>query len=327
MTGSAALDVQRAMGTIAAGRALPLGGRSVNSSYLVVHGRRQFSVKVHCVDQSSKLSRQRIELVDVILRDVPWYPRIVDVGVHGSGPAQLVVIRRFAPGTPSECAPKDLIHLVSVLEQLAALGDGLAIAEHLVGDYAVPWLSSCDRERQMLGRSATGEFAGLARTVDEHVNSLVSSASRLTRAGGVVVYHGDLHCRNLVLGRRERLTVIDWDEAGFSNRPADVAKALWLACRKERGDFALDPTALRDFLTRIHASLRFPYARVADVARLGAIWFLPRHGHVTQLRQRDEGLAQWYLGWVGRFWSRFAENLDLVAVEAARLQRETGLQS
>lgn len=86
------------------------------------------------------------------------------------------------------------------------------------------------------------------------------------------------------------------------------------------GDFALDPKATGLFLGRLHARLDIPYSDARDLALLGALWFLPRHGHVTLLGRRDASLGTWYLGWVLRFWTRFRGNLDLVAKIASELE-------
>jgi aminoglycoside phosphotransferase (APT) family kinase protein len=157
--------------------------------------------------------------------------------------------------------------------------------------------------------------------MDAHGDALLQGAARLTDPERVVVHHGDLHGRNLIVDGPSALTVIDWDEAGFSHRPSDAGKALWLSCRRERGDFALDPHAVRRFLHRAHARLSLPLADAVDLARVGALWFLPRHGHVSLLRQRDADMALWYLSWVSRFWSGIRENLALVADTAERLDR------
>jgi Ser/Thr protein kinase RdoA (MazF antagonist) len=174
------------------------------------------------------------------------------------------------------------------------------------------WLSGWDAERARSGTVLTGAWTPLADAMDEHGAALRASAARLTR-DGVVVHHGDLHGRNLILGHDRRCTVIDWDEAGFSRRPADAAKALWMSCRRERGDFALDPAAVRAFLRHT----RFPAADAVDLGRLGALWFLPRSRHVTLLARRDATFPEWYLGWVSRFWARLRPNLDLIAETAA----------
>lgn len=57
------------------GRARELDGRGVNSSYRLMDGGRQLSVKVHCPDRSSDVERRRIQGVDVALRGTDWYPR------------------------------------------------------------------------------------------------------------------------------------------------------------------------------------------------------------------------------------------------------------
>ena len=198
-----------------------------------------------------------------------------------------------------------------MLGDLAARGANVRVAEELITDYASAWLADGAGERTRADRILAGDFPPLARWLDEHLANLLTSAARLTSANHVVVHHGDLHGRNLIVGPSGRCTVIDWDESGFSRRPADTAKALWLSCRRGRGDFELSPSAVRRFLCRV------PGTDAGDLARLGALWFLPTHRHVMLLGQRDAALVPWYLGWVSRFWNRLRTNLDVIA-EAER---------
>ncbi|MEU8685618.1 phosphotransferase [Streptomyces sp. NPDC048611] len=325
--GSARLTVPHAVGLVASGAARALEGRGLNTSYQVAHGARTFSVKVHCAERSSEAEYRRILRVDEVLRGADWYPPLLGIGHDGTGPRRLVVIRPWAPGVPSDDARERIGEVVGVLAELAARGAGTGTetvaGEELVGDYASPWVAGAGEERALVGPLLTGTWQGLARAMDEHLGELRDAARRLTRTDALLVHHGDLHGRNLISGGGRGggrpLTVIDWDEAGFSRRPADAGKALWLSCRAGRGDFELDPAALRHFLTQLHTRLPVPYASAGDLARLGALWFLPRHGHVTLLGRRDARLGPWYLGWVARFWARFRRNLDLVTRTAAAL--------
>ncbi|MGW3012875.1 phosphotransferase [Streptomyces sp. NPDC001219] len=316
------------MGLVTAGAARALEGRGLNASYRVAHGARTFSVKVHCAERSSEAEYRRILRVDEVLRGADWYPPLLGIGHDGTGPRRMVVIRPYAPGVPSDDARERIGEVVGVLAELAARGAGAGTGaergagEDLVGDYASPWVAEAGQERALVGPLLTGAWQGLARAMDEHLGELRDAARRLTRADALLVHHGDLHGRNLISGGGQPLTVIDWDEAGFSRRPADAGKALWLSCRAGRGDFVLDPAALRRFLTQLHRRLPVPYASAGDLARLGALWFLPRHGHVTLLARRDAGLGPWYLGWVARFWARFRQNLDLVTRTAAALDAD-----
>lgn len=319
MIGTSGLNVHRALDIINSGGAETLDGRGVNTSYKVSDDGQEFSVKIHCAFQSSILHRRKILRVDGLLSGAPWYPPLIDIGFHSTGRSRLVVIRPFASGTATVDVRIDVDRLVGVLGEMAALGDGLDVSAELVGDYASPWISCREQERGMLEWVMTEDYAQLFQTVDDHLDDLLSSAVRLTHPTDVAVYHGDLHGRNLIFDGPSRFAVIDWDEAGFSSRPADVAKALWLSCRKERNNFDLDLIALRHFLELMHARLGTSYSTVGEVAKLGAIWFLPRRDHIMSLGQRNSELVPWYLNWVSRFWSRFAQNLDLVNREAARL--------
>ncbi|MEV6570233.1 aminoglycoside phosphotransferase family protein [Streptomyces sp. NPDC051577] len=309
------------MELVTAGRAEPLDGRGLNSSYRVAWGRRALSVKVHCAERSSVAEFRRIGRVDSALRGTPWYPPILDLGFHeGAERPRLVVVRPYAPGTPADDARRHITGVVDVLADLAARGDGVRAEDALVGDYASPWLDGARSERSLVDPLLTGQWRALGRAMDAHLDELRCGAARLTGVDDLLVHHGDLHGRNVIADGPGRLTVIDWDEAGFSRRPADAGKALWLSCRLGRGDFALDPDATGLFLGRLHARLGMPYSGALDLARLGALWFLPRHGHVTLLGRRDASLGPWYLGWVQRFWTRFRRNLDLVAEAAAKLE-------
>ncbi|MFI9202531.1 phosphotransferase [Streptomyces sp. NPDC053048] len=325
MSGPVRLGLPEIVETVTAGNAEALEGRGVNASYRVTDGDRVLSVKIHCADRSSGLEFRRILRVDTALRGTAWYPPVIGMGFHPAERPRLVVVRPFAPGAPSDNARQHIVRIGGVLGDLAARAVGVEVTDDLIGDYASPWLSSGERERALADRILTGAWEDLARAMDDHVEDLGNSAARLTRADGTpVIHHGDLHGRNLILDRSRALTVIDWDEAGFSRRPADAAKALWLSCRRARGDFVLDPGAVARFLELVHARLRVPYADAGDLARLGAIWFLPRYGHVALLGQRDASLVPWYLGWVSRFWSRFRRNLDLLTRTAAALERNAG---
>lgn len=320
MTGGARPTVPGAMRLVAAGRAELLDGRGLNNSYRVAWGPRALSVKVHCAERSSTAEFQRIGRVDAALRGAPWYPPVLALGFHGAPRPRLVVVRPYAPGAPAQDARRHITGVVGVLADLAARAEGVRAGEALVGDYASVWLSGARSERSLVDPLLTGEWRGLARAMDAHLGELSAGAARLTRPSGLLVHHGDLHGRNLIADGPDRLTVIDWDEAGFSRRPADAGKALWLSCRLGRGDFVLDPDATALFLGRLHARLGTPYADARDLALLGALWFLPRHGHVTLLGRRGAGLDTWYLGWVLRFWTRFRTNLELVAAAAAELE-------
>ncbi|MCD9195203.1 phosphotransferase [Streptomyces albireticuli] len=307
------------MELVTAGRAEALEGRGLNTSYRLAVGGRTFSVKVHCAERSSDAEFRRIRCVDAALRGTAWYPPVGDIGFHAAERPRLVVVRPYAPGEPSDDARRHIAQVVEVLADLAARAGSVTAGEDLVGDYASPWLSGAEGERALVAPLLTGEWRPLARAMDDHLDESRAAASRLTRPDGLVVHHGDLHGRNLIGGGSRPLTVIDWDEAGLSRRPADAGKALWLSCRLGRGDFVLDPRALRRFLTLSHARLGVPYASAGDLARLGALWFLPRHGHVTLLGRRDTGLGPWYLDWVARFWARYRRNTDLIAATAAAL--------
>lgn len=322
MSESARLRVRQLMEAVTAGNAEALEGRGVNSSYRISDGGRLLSVKVHCPDRSSDLEFQRIRTVDTALRGAPWYPPVLDMGFHSAEHPQLVVIRPFMPGAPSDNAREHIDRLVAVIRDFTTSASGIELAGELVGDFASPWVSHGDRELSQLGPILVGPWEGLARTVDERLPALVGSAVRLTRSHVPVVYHGDLHGRNLIFDSQKPLTVIDWDEAGFSHRPADAGKALWLSCRHGRGDFVLDPVAVHRFLHRLHTHVHTPYASAGELAELGALWFLPRSSHLTLLERREAGLIPWYLGWISRFWSRFPQNLDLIAATAATLARD-----
>lgn len=319
--GAARVTVGEAMELVAAGRAELLDGRGLNASYRVAREGGALSVKVHCAERSSAVEFRRIGRADSALRGAAWYPPVLDLGFHGAGRRpRLVVIRPYAPGSPADDARRHIGAVVDVLADLTEHAGGAAAEEDLIGDYASPWLSRAEAERSLLEPLLTGEWREPGLAVDAHLEQLRYAAMRLTRRDGLLVHHGDLHGRNLIADGPGRLTVIDWDEAGFSRRPADAGKALWLSCRLGRGDFVLDPRATARFLSRLHTRLGMPYASAGDLARLGALWFLPRHGHVTLLGRRDPRLSTWYLGWTGRFWTRLRENLDLVAATAERLE-------
>ncbi|MFE2523309.1 phosphotransferase [Streptomyces sp. NPDC059382] len=320
MRGTAPPTVPGVVALIAAGQAELLDGRGLNTSYRVPWGGRSLSVKVHCAERSSAAEFRRIGSVDSALRGTAWYPPVLGQGFHGAERPRLVVVRPYAPGTPSDDARRHIGGVVDVLADLAARAQGVRAEEALVADYASPWLEGAPSERSLVDPLLTGEWRGLGRAMDTHLGELRRGARRLTSADGLRVHHGDLHGRNLISDGPGRLTVIDWDEAGFSRRPADAGKALWLSCRLGRGDFALDPRATGLFLGRLRTRLGIPYSGARDLARLGALWFLPRHDHVTLLGRRDTSLGTWYLGWVLRFWTRFRANLDLVARTAAALE-------
>lgn len=325
MSGLPGPSVGRVVEVIAAGGAEALEGRGVNASYRVTDGGRQLSVKVHCAERSSGAELRRVAAVDAALRGCAWYPPVIGLGLHAGERPRMVVIRPFVPGAASQDAREHVAPLVGVLGALAARAEGLAVAEDTVGDYASPWLAAGQHERDLAAPFLTGRWAGLARAVDVSLGQLVDSAARLTRTDALVVHHGDLHGRNLIRGEGDGdqgpLTVIDWDETGFSRRPADAAKALWLTCRRGRGDFVLDGAAVRRFLDHLHTGPGLPHADAADLARLGALWFLPREEHLRLLGERDADFVPWYLDWVARFWARLPGNLELVAEVAAAAGR------
>ena len=293
-------SVAGVMAAIASGDAEVFDGRGVNSSYRV--GR--LSVKVHHPVTSTELIEARIRRVDTALRGVSWYPPVLDLSRHGPS---LVVVRPFADGQAVQDGRPHLGELGGILRGLSAHGSD--VAEDLIADYASPWRADADRELPRT-LSVLGDHVDLAQVVQANLDGLVDAAARLSGVD-ISVHHGDLHGRNLVFGN-SGCTVIDWDETGFSHRPADAAKALWLSCRRARGDFQLDPPTVQRFL------LASPCADAVALARLGALWFVPTQGHVTLLAQRDVTLVPWYLGWVSRFWSRLSENLDVIAEAASR---------
>ncbi|MFJ2440110.1 MULTISPECIES: phosphotransferase [unclassified Streptomyces] len=320
MSAPAAPDARQAAARVAAGAAEELSGRGLNASYRLVEAGVAYAVKVHCPERSGAVEASRIRRVDALLRGAPWYPRVLDLAtVRAGGRDRLVVVRPYAPGAPSDDARAQLPEVMDVLAALATGARGTAVEDGLVGDYATAWLGDAERERARVAPLLTGEWAVPARAVDAQLPAALAGAARLTRADSLVVHHGDLHGRNLITAGPGRWTVIDWDETGFSRRPADAGKALWLSCRRGRGDFVLDPAAVRDFLRRLRGRVGVPYGQAVDLARLGALWFLPRRDHVDLLVRRGADLGPWYLGWVGRFWARFADNAALVAAVAAEL--------
>jgi hypothetical protein len=291
-------SVAGVMAAIARGDAELFDGRGVNSSYRV----GPVSVKVHHPATSTELVETRIRLVDTALRGTRWYPPVLDLGRHGPS---LVVVRPFADGQAAQDGRRHLGQLAGVLRGLS--GHGSDAAEELISDYASPWLADAERE---LARTLTVLPGDLAKAIDAKLDGLLAAASRLSGVD-TSVHHGDLHGRNLVFGG-DGCTVIDWDETGFSRRPADAGKALWLSCRRARGDFELDLSTVRRFLREM------PCGDAVGLARLGALWFVPTRGHVTLLAQRDVSLVPWYLGWVSKFWSRLPANLDVIAEAASR---------
>ncbi|MEV4860312.1 phosphotransferase [Streptomyces ossamyceticus] len=321
MSATAAPDAVRAAARVAAGAAESLTGRGLNASYRLVEAGVPYAVKVHCAERSGVVEATRIRRADALLRGTPWYPPLLDLAtVRGEdGRDHLVVVRPYVPGVASDDARAQMPDVMEVLAELTEGARDTVVDDALVGDYATPWLTDAERERARVAPLLTGAWTELGRAVDARLPSTLAGAARLTRAGAVVVHHGDLHGRNLITDGAGRFTVIDWDETGFSRRPADAAKALWLSCRQGRGDFVLDPAAVRDFLRALHGRVGVPYGQAADVARLGAVWFLPRREHIDLLTRRGAELGPWYLGWIGRFWARYAQNAALVAATAAEL--------
>ncbi|MEU5401397.1 phosphotransferase [Streptomyces sp. NPDC005963] len=317
MSTPSAPTIRRLIEHIARGDAEALDGRGVNASHRVVDGERNLSVKVHCEARSTARELLRIRSVDAELRGTAWYPPVLNIGFHGEERPRLVVVRPFAPGEPAQDTRDHIDQLALVLRDLSGRTARTAIQEELIADYASPWFGAGERERTI--GALDGEGRSLVRSLDIHLDDLRTSALRLTRTDEPVIYHGDLHGRNLLTDGSGSPTVIDWDETGYSLRPADAGKALWLSCRRGRGDFELDPVAARRFVERLHTHLRIPYARTGDVAKLGAIWFLPRSDHLSLLAERDAELVPWYLGWVSRFWSRFEANTELLLRTAEAL--------
>ncbi|MFE7741640.1 aminoglycoside phosphotransferase family protein [Nocardia sp. NPDC057455] len=316
-------EIRRVMVAVARGKAVVLEGRGVNSSYLVADGHRQVGVKVHCPSRSSAVELRRIQHVDRALQGAAWYPPLIDLGFYELDTEHpvLVAIRPFSVGAPSEDPRHLLGEVTEILGDLAARGAGIEVANDLIGDYASPWLSDRRMERGMASGFLAAQWPDLAEAVDVHISDLRTSAQRLTRPESLAVYHGDLHGRNLIFGGSRQRTVIDWDEAGFSRRPADAGKTLWLSCREGRGDFVLRPAAVQHYLERMHTVLHLPYANACDLAKLGAMWFLPKSDHLTLLEQRDSALASWYLQWISGFWSRYRRNLNVVSRVAAVLEQ------
>ncbi|WP_329014455.1 phosphotransferase family protein [Streptomyces sp. NBC_00690] len=317
MTGSPVPTIRHLIERIAAGDADALDGRGVNMSHRIVAGEQRLSVKVHCAERSSGPELQRIRSVDAELRGTAWYPPVIDIGFDGGKRPRLVVVRPFVPGEPADDARRHIDPLFSVLADLAGSTGRTEIHQDLIADYASPWLTP--GERELTVAALAGDRRGLVRAMDDHLDDLRASALRLTRPGEAMIYHGDLHGRNLLTDGSGSPTVIDWDETGYSQRPADAGKALWLSCRRGRGDFELDPSAARRFVEHLWRRLGIPPAQVGDVAKLGAIWFLPRSDHVALLAERDVELVPWYLDWVSRFWSRFEVNVELLLRTAEEL--------
>ncbi|MET7641173.1 aminoglycoside phosphotransferase family protein [Streptomyces sp. NPDC005438] len=314
--------VRYALSALAAGHAEPLDGRGTNSCYRVTHLGRPLSVKVHCADRSSPLELRRLRRVDAALYGRDWYPPLLDVGFSTEHQPRLVVVRPFVRGAPSTDARQHIGQLLQVMSDLKACGTAVEAVDGLVGDYASPWLSSDQREARDIRPFLTGRRRVLARALENHLDELLLAVSRLGHSASPIIYHGDLHGRNLISHGQQPLTVIDWDEAGFTHRPADAAKALWLTCRQGRGDFVLHPETVRTFLRTAHASLGIPYANVLDLAALGALWFLPRRSHLALLDLRGPDLVPWYLDWISRFWSRYRENRESLTAIADALRAE-----
>jgi Ser/Thr protein kinase RdoA (MazF antagonist) len=318
LTRAPLLDVSHAMYAVDVGSARVLDGRGVNTSYLVGQGGREYAVKVHVEDESSGRCLERILCLDASLRGIPWYPPVIDAGLYGPR-RQVVVVRRFARGTPLNQLGFDIDTTVAVLARLAAAGTMPPDRpKDLVSDYATPWLAAPPKELRSLQRFGDADRE-TPSIVDRHLAALLNSAQTLKARSPILPYHGDLHGGNIILGRHGRITVIDWDEAGYACRPADAAKALWLCCRRERGQFVLDAAAMRGYLRQLHARLGLPYADAIDLARLGAIWFVPAGRHVDRLVRRQPEAAPWYFDWIGRFWQQYESNLGIVAAVADAL--------
>lgn len=158
---------------------------------------------------------------------------MIDIGFDGGKRPRLVVVRPFVPGEPADDARRHIDPLFSVLADLAGSTGRTEIHQDLIADYASPWLTP--GERELTVAALAGDRRGLVRAMDDHLDDLRASALRLTRPGEAMIYHGDLHGRNLLTDGSGSPTVIDWDETGYSQRPADAGKALWLSCRRGRG--------------------------------------------------------------------------------------------
>lgn len=304
------MDVAEALSLLARGPVDELDGRGVNRSFRVAARTGSVSVKVHCPEESTRAVRKRIEVVDSLLRGRAWYPPLVDLGQDADG--HLVVLREFVEGRPADLSPEIVTMLAGVLGELAAVTPR-RVDDALVHDYATAWLTDPDPAGLLCDLTGRPELS----TLRDRLPVLLAGGRRITGAGAGVC-HGDLHVRNLVRAGRGPV-LIDWDEAALSRRPADAAKALWLVPRVARGGFALDAAMLGRWLD---AAARLPGATrqtLADLPLLGAIWFLPRRRHVELLGRRHPEHIEWYLGWIGGFWSRFDRNLGMITAATEQL--------
>jgi Ser/Thr protein kinase RdoA (MazF antagonist) len=295
------------------GRGSPLGGRSLNSAHRVSHAGHDFTVKIHWAAESDDRVARRLKAVDSLLRGQPWYPPLVDVGRRTVGSrSYLVVIRPYVHGTALGIPNEGADALISTLRELADLSPETPVDSELLGDYASDWLLVPEAAAEKVA-VADDAFVGL---IAPHLPDLFLAAQRTTTALSQM-QHGDLHEYNLIRQPDGAISVIDWDEAGFSGRPADCGKAMWFAARQAPGDFMLDSNALDTFLRGIRSFSSCGSA--VDLALLGAVWFLPLPGYVEGLRTQNLQRAAWYVDWAVRFWSRFEQNLRVITSVAEAL--------
>lgn len=307
------LDTQHALRLIREGRYRSLDGRSGNKTFRVETAGAAFSVKIVLGLKATEDRMVSLRLLDLLLApEFEWYPRLHEISLLEGSEPMLVALRPFVSGSAFDASNAHISGLFGVLQDL----NRLSVSSERIDsthDYSTPWVRDCEWEISRSSAAIRSSHPELDHKMRAHSGEIVASALHLSSDTRVIPYHGDLHGGNLIYSKNDLVAVIDWDDAGFTNRPADIAKALWLVCRVQRGDFRLEPAKVKDFFRWVRkGSVLSCSAELARLPHLGAAYFLPSMDHITHLQTHAPEYRNWYLDWISLFWSQFEENSDLI---------------
>ncbi|MBC1512030.1 aminoglycoside phosphotransferase family protein [Listeria booriae] len=109
------------------------------------------------------------------------------------------------------------------------------------------------------------------------------------------IIHGDYHGGNIIFNNEKMRCIIDWDTSSTSPSIFDLAKSLYMLCRKDHGQFVMDSYLANIFMDKylsMHNVNNLLLKIIPDI--IGAM-FIPNDKYIRTFS--DKTKLEWYLKW------------------------------